>query len=171
VVAFEHDQRVEARRLADRHPRAWLDAVLLQVLHELWVCLGFFRDALDDDLVAAFRAVKWKFVQSERAEAWDRITVWTRRRIAERLEEPRLDLWRNDVLDPVRLLVRFVPGHLEQVGEEALGEGVAANDILGGPAPVGGEEDLLARAVLVGGVTLSRSANRAAMTLHPSRVR
>src|SRR5207302_7078807 len=50
--------------------------------------------------------------------------------------------------DTVRLLVRFVPGHLEQIGEQSLRQGVPPHDVLGFSATLGREQDLLARAML-----------------------
>ncbi len=105
--------------------------MFLEIAHQTQVLLGFFGDALDDDVVAGREPIERDLVRVQATQARDRVAVRTGCWLAERSQQVRLDLGRQCVLDAVRLLVRLVPAHVEQVGQQPLGERVSAHRVLG----------------------------------------
>ena len=73
--------------------------------------------------------------------AGDRVAVRAGGGVAEHADDGRLDRLGDDVLPLAGLLVGVGPRQLEDVGEEALGEAVAAHHPLGEPLAVLGEAD------------------------------
>ena len=76
--------------------------------------------------------------------AGDRVAVRARGRAAEQAVHGRLDGLAHDVLPLAGLVVGLGPRQVEDVGEEALGEAVAADDLGGEHLAVGGQADALA---------------------------
>jgi len=56
------------------------------------------------------------------------MTVWTRSRVAERLNEPLFDPLGDCMLENAGLGVHLVPRHAEHVGQEPLSQAVAPHD-------------------------------------------
>ncbi len=61
----------------------------------------------------------------------DRVPVRAGLRVADRSEHALLEHRRHRVLEPLGLLVDLVPRDAQDVGEEALDQPVAADDLLG----------------------------------------
>ena len=61
----------------------------------------------------------------------DRMAVGASVGVADRLKHLLLHRGRHPVLEPLCLLVHLVPGDVEHVGEEALDQAMAADDVLG----------------------------------------
>jgi hypothetical protein len=103
-----------------------------------------------------------------RADA-DRVSVRARGRVADRRKHALLEHRRHRVLEPLRLLVHLIPGDAEHVGQEALDQAVAANDLLGLALAARGERDHLvgaARDVVVALEAADHLVHRRRRQLH-----
>ena len=78
----------------------------------------------------------------------DRITVRVVRRVAERLVDPRLELLRKRMLEPVRLRVHALDRHAERLREVLLEQPVVADHLDRRPLPRRGQRDPPVRLVV-----------------------
>ncbi len=91
--------------------------------------LGLVLEAQHADL-RALADVCERHAGDARADA-DRVSMRAGGGVADRRQHALLEHRRHRVLEPLGLLVHLVPGDPEDVGEEALDQAVAADDLLG----------------------------------------
>ncbi len=74
----------------------------------------------------------------------DRVPVGAGRGLPHRRPDVGLEAWGHGVLEPLGLLVHVVPGNADDIGQKALDQAVARDDLLGiAPAPTGERDRLV----------------------------
>ena len=118
-----------------------IDVGVLQELQEAGRELELLGDAADREATTDADLGERHRRRGVVVGPWDRVAVGARGRVAEHAHDGRLDRLGDDVLPLAGLLVGVRPRQVEDVGEEPLGEAVAAHHPLGEAEPVGAERD------------------------------
>ena len=106
--------------------------MLFEVPHRVGVELDIFEKAHELDRLAGDEVLqRLQRRIDRRTRPRDRVPMRARRRLTQHGEHPSFDLGRDARLETVRFLVCEVPRHLQDVGEEPLGETVLTHRVLG----------------------------------------
>ena len=131
-VADRERHRSIRPNVDDRDARARDERVLFEVPHRVGVELDIFEKAHELDRLAGDEVLqRLQRRIDRRTRPRDRVPVRARRRLTQHGEHPSFDLGGDARLETVRFLVCEVPRHLQDVGEEPLGETVLTHSILG----------------------------------------
>ena len=117
------------------------DVGLLEELEQAGGELQLLGDAADREAAADGDLAQRRARPARRSRRRDRVAVRAGGGVAEHPDDGLLDRLGDDVLPLAGLLVGVGPGQPEDVGEEALGQAVAAHDPLGEALPVRREAD------------------------------